>query len=74
MSRLYRFQLCVSVKCFSRTSVIVLTGLYWTTSSGCWTSVDPRLNPIGFLVLQVLSSANMICEAFFAHRLTHNTF
>ena len=29
MSRLYRFQLCVSVKCFSMTSVIVtLTGLY----------------------------------------------
>ena len=52
MSRL-RFQLCVSVKCFSRT-VIVLPGLYWTTSSGCWTSVDPRLNPIRFLVLLVI--------------------
>ena len=45
MSRLYRFQLCVSVKCISRTSVIVLTGRNWMISSGCWTSVDPQTGP-----------------------------
>ena len=77
MSRLYQFELCVCVKCFSRTSVIVLTGQNWIISSGCWTSVDPRLNPIGFLVLLAVFflCANLIREAFFGHRyLTHNTF